>query len=137
MLPKTLGDDYMTVKTVTDQKAGVIVRTVIGDLTLEEFKSSFDAALTHPDFQKNMPVIWDFRNADLSKIFKQDLDQIANHIKSHAENRGANFRVALVASRDLEYGVLRMYEAIGYDLPLHIRVFRRFEEAKEWASESD
>ena len=127
----------MPVKTVIDQKTDVIIRTVKGGFTFQDFKSAFHGMLTPPDFQKNMPVIWDFTKADLSKIFKQDLDQIANHIKSHTKNRGANYRVALVALRNLEYGVLRMFEATVYDLPFGIRVFRSFEEAKKWLIESD
>ena len=113
----------MSVKTVIDQKTGVIIRTVEGEFTLQDFRSAFDAILTHPDFQKNMPVIWDFTRADLSELFKQDLVRIAEHIKNHTKKRGANYRVALVASSDLGYGVLRMFDATLYDLPLDMWVF--------------
>jgi len=46
----------MPVKTIIDQKAMVIIHSVTGELTSEDFKSAFDAVPTHPDFQKNMPV---------------------------------------------------------------------------------
>ena len=40
----------MPVKTVVDQKTGAIIRTATGELTIEDFKSPFDAVPTHPDF---------------------------------------------------------------------------------------
>ena len=56
----------MPLKTFIDKKIRLTIRTVTGELTFEEIKSSYEALLKHPDFQKDMHVIWDVRNADPS-----------------------------------------------------------------------
>jgi len=66
----------MPVNTVIDKKAGVMIRTVTGELTFEDIKSSYEASLIRPDFQMNMHVIWDLRDADASKIYKEDVIKI-------------------------------------------------------------
>jgi hypothetical protein len=40
--------------------------------------------------------------------------------------------VALVVSRDMDYGLARMYEAYSQDLPVQIRIFDELEEAESW-----
>ncbi|MBW2640063.1 MAG: hypothetical protein JRE10_07835 [Deltaproteobacteria bacterium] len=58
----------MTVNTVVDKKALVVIHTVAGEITFEEIKSSYESVCSHPDFQENMNSIWDIRAADASKF---------------------------------------------------------------------
>ena len=46
----------MIVNTVVDD--AVMIHTVSGEMTFEEIKSSYEAVLTHPDFQDDMNSIW-------------------------------------------------------------------------------
>ena len=126
----------MPVNTVIDKKAGVMIRTVTGELTFEDIKSSYEASLIRPDFQMNMHVIWDLRDADASKIYKEDVIKIARYFETYIKN-GDEYKAALVVSSDLEYGLSRMYQVAVADLPAEIGIFRGLEEAKKWVGESD
>ena len=113
-----------------------MIRTVTGELTFEDIKSSYEASLIRPDFQMNMNVIWGLRDADASKIYKEDVIKIARYFETYIKN-GDEYKAALVVSSDLEYGLSRMYQVAVADLPAEIGIFRSLEEAKKWVGESD
>ena len=126
----------MPVETMIDKKIGLMIRTVTGELIFEEIKSAFEASLINPDFHKNMHVIWDLRNADASKLHHQDVIRIARYFESQLKKR-MDYKAALVVSRDLEYGLSRMYQVAVADLPATIGIFRRIEDAKKWVTAPD
>ena len=126
----------MIVNTFVDKKASAMIRTVTGEITFEEIKSSYEASLTHPDFQRDMHSIWDVRDADASKFDSQDVIRIARYFETQIKNR-ADFKAGVVVSRDLEYDLSKVYQVAAADLPPKIGIFRSFEEAKKWVGESD
>ena len=100
-------DMVMIVNTFVDKKAAVMIRTVTGEITFEEIKSSYEASLTHPDFQRDMHAIWDIRDADASEFDSQDVIRIARYFETQIKNR-AEYKVAVIVSRDLEYGLSKI-----------------------------
>ena len=106
----------MIVNTVVDKKAAVMIHTVTGEMTFEEVKSSYEAILSHPDFQEDMNSIWDIRNADASKFDRQGVIRLARYFEAQLKNR-AEYKVAVIVSRDLEYGLSRTYQVAAADLP--------------------
>jgi hypothetical protein len=126
----------MIVNTVVDKKASVMIHTVTGEMTFDEIKSSYEAILSHPDYQEDMNSIWDMRNADASKFDRQDVIRLARYFETQLKNR-AEFKVAVIVSRDLEYDLSRMYQVAAVDLPAKIGIFNNLEEAKKWVIGSD
>ena len=126
----------MIVKTVVDKETPVIIHTVTGEVTFKELKSSYEAVLAHPEFQTDMPSMWDLRDADASRFDRQDVIRLARYIETQIKNR-SEYKVAVIVSRDLEYGLSRMYQVAVADLPAKIGIFMNFEEAKHWISGSD
>ena len=126
----------MIVNTFVDKKASVIIHTVTGEITFENIKSSYEAILSHPNFQEDMSVIWDIRDADASKFNSQDVIRLARYFETQLKSR-AKFKVAVIVSRDLEYGLSRMYQVAAADLPAKIGIFINLEDAKKWITGSD
>ena len=126
----------MIVNTVVDKKAAVMIHTITGKMTFDEIKSSYEAILSHPDFQEEMDAIWDIRDADASKFDSQDVIKIARYFETQLKNR-AEYKVAVIVSRDLEYGLSRTYQVAAADLPAKIGIFNNLEEAKIWLTGSD
>ena len=126
----------MIVNTIVDKKASVMIHTVTGEMTFEEIKSSYEAVITHPDFQRDMHVIWNIRDADASKFDSQDVIKIARYFETQTKNR-AKYKVAVIVSRDLEYGLSKTYQVAAADLPAKIGIFNNLEEAKKWVTGSD
>ena len=126
----------MIVNTFVDKKSSVIIHTVTGEITFQEIKSSYEAVLSHPDFQEDMCVIWDIRDADASEFHSQDVIRLARYFETQLKKR-AKFKVAIIVSRDLEYGLSRMYQVAAADLPAKIGIFINLENAKKWLTGSD
>ena len=126
----------MKVNTVVDKRYKIMVHTVTGEMTIDEIKSSYETILSHPEFQEDMNSIWDMRDADASKFESQDVIRIARYFETQFKNR-AEFKVAVIVSRNLEYDLSRMYQVAAADLPAKIRIFHNLEEAKKWLAGSD
>ncbi len=126
----------MTVNTVVDKKASVAIHTVTGEITFQEIRSSYESVHSHPDFQENMNSIWDIRDADASKFDSQEVIKIARYFETQTKTR-AKYKVAVIVSRDLEYGVSRKYQVAAADLPAKIGIFINLDEAKKWVTGSD
>ena len=126
----------MKVNTVVDQEALTIIHTVTGEMTLGEIKSSYEAILSHPEFQEGMNSIWDMRNADASKFDRQDVIRVARYFETQFKNR-AKFKVAVIVFRDLEYDLSKIYQVAAADLPAKIGIFINLEEAKKWIAGLD
>jgi len=126
----------MIVNTVVDKKDAVMIHTVTGEMTFDEIKSSYEAILSHPDFQEEMDAIWDIRDADASKFDSQDVIKIARYFETQLKNR-AEYKVAVIVSSDLEYDLSKIYQVAAADLPAKIGIFINLEEAKKWVTGSD
>jgi hypothetical protein len=82
-----------------------------------------DAAQIHP----NNLRLWDFSNgADLAS---QDIEKVAAHAKTIHMQSG---KVAIVAPKDLTYGLFRMYEVHRHEERIQLNVFRSKQAAREW-----
>ena len=122
----------MPVETIIDTSRNIIIRTATGLLTLEEAQQAFVSLLSHPDFKQDMHVIWDMNEADISHLTSDQFMTMIEFIQHHTDSRGDNYKIALIASSDLTYGMSRMFESHGYKLPVSIRVFRELAQAYSW-----
>jgi len=126
----------MIVNTFVDETSSVMIHTVTGEITFEEIKFSYEKVRTHQNFQEGMVTIWDLRKADAAKLDSQDVIRLARYFETQIKNR-AEYRVAVIVSRDLEYGLSRMYQVAVADLPAKIGIFINLEDAKRWVAGLD
>jgi len=124
----------MPIETMIDKESGIIIRTMIGDFTFEEIRSSFEALIDHHDFDKDLPVLWDFRKTDARNIYKKEIKSIVAFYESQSERR-SGIKVAFVVPSDFEYGIARMFEAHALYVPAEIEIFRNYEDAMAWLLE--
>jgi len=126
----------MKVNTVVDQAASIMIHTITGEMTIDGIKSSYEAILSHPEFQEDMNSIWDIRDADASKFDRQDVIRIARYFETQLKNR-AEFKVAVIVSRIFEYDLSRTFQVAAADLAAKIGIFHNLEEAQKWLAGSD
>lgn len=122
----------MPVQTTVDTELNLAVHTVTVSLSLEEIKAALDALWENPDFRPTMNTLWDVRDANVAEWSAEGIQAVARYVEKHAEQRGIGYRSAIVVAQDVAFGLSRMYEAYGYDLPLNLRVFRDIDEARRW-----
>jgi hypothetical protein len=127
----------MAIDTDVNTETNTITRTVLGKLNTADIKMVTNDTLFHPDFIKGMNAIWDLTQADVSNISTHDIMDLIKHIQKGFDKRGTDFKVAIVAPGDLSYGVSKIFEGHGTELPVSIRVMRNRKEADVWINQAD
>lgn len=127
----------MPIETTIDTEAGVIVRTVTGVFTVEEFFAEVDKDPDRPGFRQNLHLLWDFSAADVSTLDADRLKEMADGSQKRMPGRGSKSKSAILVSADLNYGIARMYDVYAESLPIQRSVFRDRDEAWAWLTGAD
>ncbi|MBW2237975.1 MAG: hypothetical protein JRF39_02810 [Deltaproteobacteria bacterium] len=120
-----------SIKTSYDYKNDLTTHKVEGVFTAKEAKEKIEVYYLGNSITKN--TLWDFTKADVSKITTDEYQEIVNVAKKYAHLRKGG-RSALVLSKDVGYGIGRMYGALSEieNIPYEIRSFRDIKDAREW-----
>jgi hypothetical protein len=101
-----------------------------GETSYEDVRIYLDRLLEDPRFRPGMPGLIDCRR--VKSIFSiLDLRRTAEESKKRPQMQVPG-RAAVLASSNLIYGLLRMYEVFNEGNPSETRVFRKPEEAIAW-----
>ncbi len=104
-----------------------------GALSKNAILSAFDLAVADERYKNGMGRLWDFRDADLSSLESNTIFDMAQYSLKFPS--GVNdVKVAFVASRDVEFGLSRMFE-MSSNSKTPISVFRTMDEAEKWMVE--
>ena len=106
------------------------VHTIRGELVLEELLETLRSLYESPEFRPEQNSLWDVREARLEGLSSDQVKQIGDLVSEHWGKQAAP-KSALVASKDLAFGLARMYEA-RLESRGQVRVFREMEEALSW-----
>ncbi len=101
-------------------------------LTYDLIIEAFDQKCALPEYQ-TMHSIWDLRNCKPHKTlnYKTMMDMVNYMKQNHRTDCGLKKASIIVDSR-LVYGMLRMFQILGEDLPFIVKVFQKEEEAVSW-----
>ena|ERR1043165_1118465 len=116
-----------------EAESDLTVITVVGKVDAEQIASQIISFLTGEPTQL---VLWDIREGSLVSLSSNDLQMIVKRGAQFADRRKGG-RTAIVCSKDLDYGLSRMFQAFAslQHIPFEIDVFRNLEEAREWLNE--
>lgn len=109
------------------KKEGVLIISITGDPTISEIKREIDQTRDESGYS-SPSRLWDFRQASFD-FPAEELEEIASHASSADLNPA---RLAMLVSKDLSYGVSRMYEAYRKSSLTDVKVFRDEAEAIKW-----
>jgi hypothetical protein len=123
--------EVVMICTQIDGTAGLVTHTGTGDLTLEEMVAAFEERLHHPGFRPGMKILWDCREASFATLSNDQIQRLIEHNGRLQNARGGGMS-AIVVSRDLDYGIGRVFQAYADGLPWDTMVFRDLESAMAW-----
>ena len=116
---------------VDDPSRNLRIITVRGNLTHQDV---FERSVENCQGE-NPPlcVIWDFTEAQLTEIDSEGLREVARALKEVSVRR-AGGKDAAVSTGDLEFGMVRVAEALAQieELAFEVGSFRSREEAERW-----
>ena len=118
------------IETTVDTKHNLTIHRGSGNITSQDLLSSINS------FYDNSPTLytlWDFSKGSMSSISNESIRQIFSLVQNRGTNR-QNGKPAIVATKDLEYGMSRMFQIMSTDngFPFTIKVFRSYDEAMKW-----
>jgi len=119
------------ISTRINETAKLVIHIAAGELSAEKIKTAFEARLENPDYRPGMKVLWDCSRATLSSISADEVWDLAELNTRRANIRGLG-KSAIVVSKDVDFGVGRMFEFYACGLPWQTAVFRDLESAMHW-----
>lgn len=103
-----------------------------GTLDLGALKQMYASVLTSPTYRAGMNRLWDLTRIDVSGLSPGDLRSFAAFMEREALGTDT-VKVAVIAARDLEYGMVRMLQILGEGvISPNLLVTRKPDEALAW-----
>jgi len=85
------------------------------------------------DKEPTLNVLWDFSEADLSKVTIGEIEQLAKTVNAVSHSRTSG-KSAIISPHDISFGLSRVYQAFAEsgDVKSTTKVFRNEQEALDW-----
>jgi hypothetical protein len=118
-----------------DRDSGIWTLVLSGSLGAEEVAAAIREMYESPDYRPDAPRLYDARAFE-DVFATRELRSLA--YRPEFIQAVDDARSAIVVSRDVAFGMARMYQAWMDDQPVKVRVFHEIEEARAWLQdESD
>jgi hypothetical protein len=88
-------------------------------------------AVNHPAWRPGIPALMDFRDLDIGRLGAADAWQVADQHQPYAKILAAA-PIAVVVSRPVDFGMVRMWESLVHQMHLAHEVFYAMAEAEAW-----
>ena len=105
-------DSEFTYEVLVYREEGYIRIVAKGNISLESLKQMYTSVLRNPQYESGMSRLWDFTHLNVSLLTSDHLNSFQQYMKN--EDLGIDTAYsAILVSRDLEYGMVRMLQALG------------------------
>ncbi len=121
----------MPVTSKINSQLHLLEHTCRGILKVKDFVDAFDAAMRLPGFERSMPVLWDVRDASVNAPPDQ-LQALVTHVSLSREQRGTDYRLAVVAEDAVLFLLADIFKALSSPLSFQVKVFHDVDEARNW-----
>jgi hypothetical protein len=117
-----------------DRAGDLFVGATSGEADVEDFRRMLDEMLSHPEWTPGSPWLHDHTELDAGALTVNEIKRIADLCAERSSQFGSG-KCAIVAGRDLEFGLARMWAVYVEDRwSAEPNVFRSKDEALDWLS---
>ncbi|MFQ5718733.1 MAG: hypothetical protein ACE5IK_04210 [Acidobacteriota bacterium] len=110
---------------------------VTGEMSMAEYGQAIADLMAAPWFTPGLGAIWDFRGGTLRALGPDQLRKIAEYNREIASRRGPRWRVAVLVSCDVDFGLTREFEAYAVSVPIEVRIVDDLAEATRWLAAAE
>ncbi len=109
---------------------GILRESFIGLIDLDVLRDANTAINSNPEFRKGLNFLTDLREANIQMGY----EEMFKHI-SQLPDLGIK-KQAFIVGRDLEFGMIRMFETISEEKGHYeeLRIFKEIEDGLKWLS---
>lgn len=114
----------------TTQDGAIIINRINPTTTIDDIKQHI---ITHVNDWAESPVIWDLASLPVDSVSNDELRTFATDLAKKSTAMPGK-KTAIVASDDLQFGLMRVFETFSNIDNFHIEfnIFRDIPSAKEW-----
>lgn len=113
-------------------EAGLITCVHTGQVPDSEFLTSYRELFGSESFSTSTNLLVDLSDTDSSSRTRDTLERFASLVELRFKDAVGAPMVAVVAPKDLSFGLARMYEAFAESVPWKFAVFRSAGDALDW-----
>lgn len=125
----------ITYQTKPDEKLVTLVHTgVIAD---DEFLSFYKDLYANPQFDKSFNLLVDLQQTESTVRSTSALRELAEFIQRQLEDIHPHPKIAVIAPKDISFGLARMYEVFSGTSDSEFVVFRDANAALAWLGVSE
>lgn len=125
----------MTVSTKFDEAKNLVIHHFSESVTLQLFLTTIENTINNPGYKAGMNTICICAEGTIIDITAEETRKVSEYARKKFDRNGVSYKLALVASDDLAYGMNRVYEGWSNDRPIVINTFREVEQAFNWIDE--
>lgn len=114
-----------------DSGSNRVVVRMGGRLTFAEVASAYRVMIDHPEFRPGMQALWRFEGVEGPGLSSDELRDVVSIQRETIARRGPA-RVAVVVERDVDFGIVRVYEVLARSVHIDVRGFRDLGDATRW-----
>lgn len=114
-----------------DKNLGAVFTTASGRLTEEELLADKQKLTADPDFSPGLVELSDIRAVTDLAITPEGVARMVMQDEEDADKLGSH-KLAIVVSKEVAFGLGRMYESMTQNNMPNVQIFREMEEARDW-----
>jgi hypothetical protein len=121
----------MPIEVRVDETRELVEMVFAGEVTDSEFVETIDHYLLEP-YAAFPRGLFDLSDVTVVGVSADSVRHAARHATRHVDSRLEEGKLAIVAPRDVLFGLARMYSILRDDSPVEVRAFRNRNEAESW-----
>ncbi len=118
----------MPVSYQIDSVQKVVYTIFEGAVTDQEFVQHATEIKSDPEIDGSFVELIDGHTSSMEGVLSSGILGVANALRVSSAIR----KIAIVASRDVEFGIARMVQSLAHDSPIEIKAFRERADARSW-----
>lgn len=127
----------MAVSTEIFESRNLIIHHFSENVSVETITTTIENTIANPKYRLGMNAVWVCDDGTKVDLSSDDAQQISEFARKAFDKNGISYKLALVASDDLAYGMTRVYEGWSSDRPIVINSFRELDKALIWIEENN
>ena len=126
------GNHLMSVVTEINEGKNLIIHHFSENISLQLLADTIKNTVEDPKYKVGMNAIWSCDEGTVVNMTSEETQALGEFARQAFDESGVGYKLALVASDDLAYGMARVYEGWSNDRAVDIKTFRKLDEAVAW-----
>ena len=122
----------MAIISEINETENLIIHHFSESVSLENLTETIKNTIEDPKYKVGMNAIWSCDKGTEINMTSEETQELSEIARQAFDKNGVSYKLALVASDNLAYGMTRVYEGWSNDRSVNINSFRDLDKAIAW-----